>query len=230
MTIHFNIEHTPDYVHVAFDNPHLVLSSAVLNGGFVKADHIVNLRVPKDLPDRGAPGTPAECVARHCRDKGLGGSCVGMMTAANMESMRTTRYRFQDVEITAIVTAGISNLRRAGDKADFCEQPDQHPAPGTVNTVVISNVALTGAGMVEAAMIAAEAKAAALQDLALLSPVSKAVATGTGTDAIAVACAQREVKVSYAGKHTRFGELLAKSVIESTTSSVIHAGGAEVGR
>ena len=224
MNTYFDIQHTPDYVHVAFAHPHRVLSSAVLNGGFVQADHIVNLKVPKNLPDGDALGSPADCIARHCRNRGLSGSCVGMMTAANMDSMRIARYRDQDVEITVIVTAGISNLRRAGDKADYCEQLAKIPEPGTVNTIVISNVAMTGAGMVEATMIAAEAKAAAMQDLALLSPVSKAVATGTGTDAIAVACAQCDVKVTYAGKHTRFGELLAKSVIESTTTSVIHAG------
>lgn len=224
MNTYFDIEHTPDYIHVAFDHPHLVLSSAVLNGGFVQANHIVNLKVPKDLPDRDTLGSPAECIALHCRDKGLSGSCVGMMTAANMDSMRIARYRDQDVEITVIVTAGISNLRRAGDKADYCEQIARFPAPGTVNTIVLSNVAMTGAGMVEATMIAAEAKAAALQELALLSPVSNAVATGTGTDAFAVACAQCDVKVTYAGKHTRVGELLAKSVIESTTASLLYAG------
>ena len=227
MNTYFNIDHTPDYVHVTFDHPHLVLSSAVLNGGFFEADHIVNLKVPKDPPDPDGLGSPAECIARHCAGKGLNGNCVGMMTAAEMDSMRIAQYGDQGVEITVIVTAGISNMRRAGDKADYCEQPARFPTPGTVNTIVLSNVAITRAGMVEATMIAAEAKAAAMQDLALLSPVSQAVATGTGTDAIAVACAQSDVEITYAGKHTRFGELLAKAVIESTTASVIHAGGQE---
>lgn len=224
MNKHFNIDHTSEYIHVTFKQPHRVLSSAVFNGGVVKADHIVNLKVPKDVPKRDELEPPADTIKRHCRDKGLVGNCVGMMTAATMDSMRTAYCSDHGIDIFVIVTAGISNLRRAGDKADYCEQDECCPAPGTVNTIVVSNVLLTGAGMVEAAMVAAEAKAAALQDLALLSPVSNAIATGTGTDAIALACAQDGLKITYAGKHTRFGELLAKSVIESTTASVLFAG------
>ena len=148
------------------------------------------------------------------------------MTAAAMGSIRTTRQRDHDVDIMVIVTAGLSNLRRAGDRADYHEQagPQAAPAPGTINTIVLTNIALSKAGMVEAILIAAEAKAAAIQDLGLLSPVSNAIATGTGTDAIALACAPSDLKITYAGKHTRFGELLAKSVIESTAASVSYAG------
>jgi len=223
MDKHFIIDHTADYIHVTFDQPFRVLSSAVLNGGLVEASHIVNLKVPKDLPGRDALGPPAALIEQHCREKGLNGNSVGMMTAAAMDSMRTTQYRDQDVEISAIVTAGISNLRRAGDKADFYAKGEQSPAPGTINTIVVCNVSLARAAMVEVVMIAAEAKAAALQNLALLSPVSNAAATGTGTDAIAIASVCSRLKIKYAGKHTRFGELLAKSVIESTTSSVMYA-------
>ncbi|MEN8246959.1 MAG: adenosylcobinamide amidohydrolase [Thermodesulfobacteriota bacterium] len=224
MRKYFNIDHTPEYMHVTFDQPFRVLSSAVLNGGLVEASHIVNLKVPKDLPNRDALGPPAALIEKHCRKNGLNGSSVGMMTAAAMDSMRTTQNRGQDVEISVIVTAGISNLRRAGDKADYREKGEQRPAPGTINTIVVCNVSLTRAAMVEAVMIAAEAKAAALQDLDLLSPVSNALATGTGTDAIAVACPRSGLNICYAGKHTLFGELLAKSVIESTTTSVAYAG------
>ena len=67
MDKHFNIDNTPEYIHVTFDQPFRVLSSAVLNGGLVEASHIVNLKVPKDLPDRDALGPPAALIERHCR-------------------------------------------------------------------------------------------------------------------------------------------------------------------
>ena len=219
----FNIEHTPEHIHVTFDHPHRVLSSAVLNGGLVQAAHIVNLKVPKNPPHPDELDPPAVHIQKHCRAKGLSGLCVGMMTSASLNSMRTAAIRDRGIEITTIVTAGISNLRRAGDPADYQETPANKSIQGTINTVSICNVALTETALVEAIMISAEAKAAALQGLALKSPVSNNTATGTGTDAIALACGTAGPKITYAGKHTRFGELLAKTVIESTTAAVLYA-------
>ena len=74
--------------------------------------------------------------------------------------------------------------------------------------------------MVEAVQIVSEAKAAALQDLAILSGVSKQIATGTGTDAIAIVSGEGPVEVAYCGKHTLFGEMLAKLTIEAISASI----------
>lgn len=43
------IERTPTHIHVEFDQSHWVLSSAVLNGGLVRAKHIVNLKVGQNF-------------------------------------------------------------------------------------------------------------------------------------------------------------------------------------
>ena len=74
--------------------------------------------------------------------------------------------------------------------------------------------------MIEAVITATEAKTAALQNLGIKSPASGTPATGTGTDAIAVACGHGSIKVQYCGKHVIFGEILAKLVIEALTSSL----------
>jgi adenosylcobinamide hydrolase len=79
---------------------------------------------------------------------------------------------------------------------------------------------LTPAAMVETVMIATEAKAAAMQNLGVTSPVSRAVATGTGTDAVAVACRPGAQPMHYCGKHVLFGEILARLVIESLHASI----------
>ena len=39
------LEQTPNHLHVQFDTPYQVISSAVLGGGFVEASHILNLKV-----------------------------------------------------------------------------------------------------------------------------------------------------------------------------------------
>ena len=69
-------------------------------------------------------------------------------------------------------------------------------------------------------MVATEAKASVLQDFAVLSTVSQAVATGTGTDAVALACASGASPLNYAGKHVRFGEVLARLVIKALSASI----------
>ena len=75
--------------------------------------------------------------------------------------------------------------------------------------------------MIETTMIAAEAKAAALQAADVRSPVSGDVATGTGTDALAVACPVSGGRpIQYCGKHVLFGELLGSAVIEAVTASI----------
>jgi adenosylcobinamide hydrolase len=74
--------------------------------------------------------------------------------------------------------------------------------------------------MIEAVITATEAKTAALQNLNIKSPASGTPATGTGTDAIAIAGGHGSIKVQYCGKHVIFGEILAKLVIEALTSSL----------
>lgn len=41
----FTLELTDRFFHVGFENPTRMLSSAILNGGFQKVDHFVNLKV-----------------------------------------------------------------------------------------------------------------------------------------------------------------------------------------
>ena len=69
-------------------------------------------------------------------------------------------------------------------------------------------------------MTVTEAKAAALQNLDIRSPVSNEPATGTGTDCIAIAADPKAEKMQYCGKHVLFGETLARLVIEAVTSSI----------
>ena len=74
--------------------------------------------------------------------------------------------------------------------------------------------------MIEAVMTVTEAKAAALQNLDIKSPISNQTATGTGTDCIAVAADPQAEKIQYCGKHVVFGEILARLVIEAVSFSI----------
>jgi len=211
------LDHTPNHVHVAFRTPHPVISSAVLNGGIVQASHIVNLKVPKDSKH---PESPEETLSKYCAASAWHGTAVGMMTAASMNSLRIASKQVQEVDIIVLITAGLSNPRRVGDRADHRRMGAQTEEIGTLNIIAMTSAILPHSARVEALMIATEAKTAALQALEIRSPVSNAIATGTGTDSIALVSGHGPGEIRYCGKHVLFGEILGSLVIDALTASI----------
>ena len=210
------VEKTVQHIRLAFDQPRPVLSSAVLNGGFCLAQQILNLRVERDNDTEESPQTT---LTRYCQYQGWPGQTVGMMTAASMNSFRQFSTQQQEVELSVIVTTGLENARAAGDPADWSQIADEAYVLGTINTVVLSSASLTPAAMVEMVAVATEAKAAAMRRLNVVSQVSSEIATGTGTDAIAIVGGSGP-PVSYCGKHTLLGEWVAKGVMQAIEDSV----------
>ena len=74
-------------------------------------------------------------------------------------------------------------------------------------------------GALRARLLAREAKAAVLQDMNIRSPVSRQIATGTGTDACAIisGCG---APVRWLGKHTDIGEHIARQYMDALRSSI----------
>jgi len=222
MTIKINtftkLQHNADHVHLAFSSPQRVMSSAILNGGLVKADHIVNRNVPHNSSSCEAPDSS---LRNYGNAQGWQGNVVGMMTAASMNSLRIEHACVEGVDITVLVTTGIDNARRAGDKADIQELLGITEEVGTINLILICSARLTDAAMLEAVMVATEGKAAALQNAGVLSPVSGLLATGTGTDAIAVVSGDGPQEIEFCGKHVLLGEWIGRLVIKAVTSSLV---------
>ncbi len=217
LTKYTSLNQTPNHVHVEFSIPHQVMSSAILNGGLNYADHIVNLKVPKCLT---APSSPQLTLTKYCEDANWNGNSVGMMTAASMDSFRMAKESAQDIDIIVLVTSGLSNPRRVGDRAEHRIMAAESEEIGTINIIVITSAILTGAAMVEALLIVTEAKSAALQEARIMSPVSNKIATGTGTDSVAVVSGHGPATVSYCGKHVLFGEMLGRMVTDMVASSI----------
>ena len=215
------IEHTSGYVHIEFPNTRRVLSSAPHNGGLVDAHHLLILRVMENFNGTKGPFEPlADTFRNYCRRKEWSGVTVGMMTSARMTSFRNVRRSARDVEISVLVTAGISNARRAGDPAEHRVFDEVEIKPGTINVIILTNAVLTQAAQVEAVMVATEAKTAVLQDIGATSPVTGKTATGTGTDAVAVVSGSAPPEICYCGKHTLFGEMLASATMDALFSSL----------
>lgn len=212
--------HAPDSIYLKFSQPRPALSSAVLNGGYTQADSFLNLKVPaqSSVPLE----LPQKTLDRYCCNLGLDGLTVGMMTAASLDSLRVHTEKIEDEWLTVLVTTGIDNARRAGDPADYRSLHDDLAATGTINMGVVTSVSLHIETMVEAVMVATEAKAAALQTHGVTSPISGELATGTGTDAIAIFATDRSNALRYVGKHTLFGERLAALTIAAISDSLVY--------
>lgn len=214
------LEQTGDYIRVSFDRPRCILSCAVFNGGWVRGDAVLNLRVSKHPENSEVPLDPPEkTLLEYCIRLGWKGLTVGMMTAASMNSLRIAEEEAGGVSLVVMVTSGLSNPMRAGDPGGYGPSASL-PEIGTINTILCLSASLTPAAMTEAVVIATEAKAAALQSQGIRSPISGGIATGTGTDAIAVACLEGKPQIRYCGKHTFLGESLARGVIRATCDSI----------
>lgn len=213
-----NLSCTGDLMHVRFSRPHRVLSCAVLNGGLRQADDFLNVRVAKQgaepLED------PALSLQRLAEQLQCGGVTVGMMTAASMKSLRVACETTDGEALAVLVTSGLENARRAGDPAEY-RSLDSLPAErGTINLCIVTSAQVADEALVEMIAVATEAKVAAMQELGVLSPVSGQLATGTGTDAIAVFSGHGHHRVRFAGKHTLLGERLAVLVMQVIRESV----------
>ena len=219
------LSHCADWVTLAFETPRPVLSSAVLGGGLGHSRRWLNLRVSGDAAHESFYESPQTTLADLCRRQGWEADTVAMMTAASMDSLRVrhTTLGTGGETLAVLVTSGMANARRAGDPAEYRALGEMPAEAGTINLAVIASARLSGAALVETVLVATEAKAAVLQDLGIRSPVSGAIATGTGTDAIAVFAGHGQA-VRYAGKHTLFGEALARLVLTALDDSMHQRG------
>ena len=205
-------------VHLRFSSPHKTLSSAVLNGGYCAASDFLNVRVPRHCPE--PPEDPAITLQRLSDELQCRGTTVAMMTAASLDSLRVASGAVCGETLAVLVTTGLENARRAGDPAEY-RTLDVEPAErGTINLAIVTSARIADAALVEMVAIATEAKAAVLQELCISSPVSGGLATGTGTDAIAVFSGHGAAGARFAGKHTLLGERLAVMVMDAIRSSV----------
>lgn len=215
------IEHTPNHLVIHLGQMRNIVSSAPFNGGKVDADRLLILKVLDNFDGAKGPFEPLEkTFQNYCRKNRWQGVTVGMMTSAKMTSFRQIHRENQGVEISVLVTAGVSNARRAGDPAEYRLFDNTEMIGGTINIILLTNATLTPAALVEAVMVVTEAKAAVLQDLGVTSPITGKTATGTGTDAIAIVNGLHAPEIAFCGKHTLFGELLASATMEAISSSL----------
>lgn len=221
-----------------FHVPHLVISTCRAAGGVQwDIDYVLNHQScePKDhhrdMNYRDATGyRQSICTQVDLPPE----KCVTMGTAANMHHAAIVKEKFRDLEVIAVVTGGVeTNAGRAGDPASVLEKEDGFESlkdqekteikPGTINTMLFISQPLTEAAITRAIMTATEAKGAALQELAINSRYSDGLATGTGTDQIIISAPNPptdQYRLTWAGKHSKLGELIGTTVKEAVKQTL----------
>jgi iron complex transport system ATP-binding protein len=193
-----------------------ILSSAVLNGGPCDSNCIVNFQVPEDAGsdmDDQVHKEAGEFLKEEITKMGFPqDQVVAIMTAAKMKNVEVVTLKFEDMTLTAFVTAGAYFAATAGDEIASKQTAFPFKKWGTINIIILVDGNLTESCMVNAVVTATEAKASALRELDVRSRFSGEVATGTVTDSVVIACTKRGRTIKYAGTGTALGELIGKSV------------------
>jgi adenosylcobinamide hydrolase len=202
-----------------------VLSTSWLNGGYREdMEYVINHQVYEGVHGLMGQQDMPEYLSMVAGSLGLKPERVtGLATAASMRNAAITRKDHSGVEVVAIVTAGVeTNGGRAGDPAAYHAEIDRSRyTAGTINTILLISAFLPAFVMARAIMTATEAKTCALQQLMAPSKYSNGLATGSGTDMIAVVSDRSSERVLLdAGKHNKLGEMIGASVIDATTRAL----------
>lgn len=237
----FGVRRSGRYLVADLNEPHVVLSTSVRNGGQVR--HVRYL-----LNHQSCEGTAHH--ARHSLITGAGleayhdvvcgeanvppDSTAVMGTAANMNYAAIAHEVDDRVTVTAVVTAGVEgNATAAGEPASWRETEagiQKVPAyDGTINTMVLINQRLTPAALARVVVTMTEGKTAALQRLAVPSKRHIDLATGTGTDQFCVAApVGGTVVLTSASPHMKLGELVGVATLQATMEALRWQNGLEV--
>jgi adenosylcobinamide hydrolase len=181
--------------------PLTVLSSAVVGGGVVRVRYLLNRHVHHDYNCLDPVG---ELVA-FARSQGISEAFVGHMTAVSLQKAQVVTLRAEALTVAAVLTAGINNATTPGLSSPVT------PGPGTINMILLIDACLTPAAMVHAVITATEVKTQVLMARGVRTLEGYA-ATGTSTDAIAVASTGRGTPLTYAGPVTLVGWLIGRCV------------------
>jgi len=225
------------FVSLRFRSPFKVISTSAAHGGLREGlDLVFNHQVCEarfhEMPGllaahRDAARYSEAMMRRH----GLAGSrAAGLGTAADMNTLCLAEASHRDLSVVALATGGVeTNAARAGDPASYYEYdgifekrgdlgPDAH---GTINVIVLINTPVVDGSLVRAVMTATEGKTAALQELSVPSRQSDGLATGTGTDQIAVAAPVSGVApLTSAGHHSVLGEMIGRTVHDAVKQAL----------
>jgi adenosylcobinamide amidohydrolase len=212
----FIVRQERDALIVSFASPARTLSWAVLNGGFCHAHHIINHHVSGNNTLFCAQ--PGPWLERAASGLGLRGNVVGMATAVEMKHLVRVSMESGVAQVACFTTVGCGNALSVAEPASVTiEEPA--PTLHTINMILTVEPGLSDTAMVEAIQIATEGRVRALYENGIKSYRSGLLATGTGTDCVAIVSLGDGVE-RYCGKHTKLGELIGGAAYASVAKGL----------
>jgi adenosylcobinamide amidohydrolase/ABC-type Fe3+-hydroxamate transport system substrate-binding protein len=212
-----------DFIHrtllVNFKTPRLIVSTA---GGQRQVKAVGNSFSPTPMWRLNHKGY-AESQKSLLRALKLEADSAEILgTGADMNNLAVTTAAFRDIQVTALVTAGVEGnaLRTAKDVGNYYE-------PGTINIIVLVSHALSPQAATRALITVTEAKTAALWDMDVRSVQSalQNPATGTGTDDIIVVSGDKKPQLEWSGGHTKLGQLMSEAVYAGVQEAILKQNG-----
>lgn len=191
------------WLRMTLPQPMRVLSWAPYGAGYTGAGAILWREV------KNADLTP-EFDAESWLAGQMPADAVGMLTSRDVGTWAEAVAGVEGITAHCVATVGLSNAESVGRRLPY------HAADyGTINIGLCVNAALTEAAQLEALTLAVQARTVGVMAAGLT--LTTGVATGTGTDCIALACLPGEGR--YAGLHTAVGEAVGAAVRDCITSA-----------
>lgn len=197
-----------------------VLSWAPYGAGYTRARRILwrqvrNADLPPDLD------VTAWLVAQLRERAALDAVC--MLTSRDVAHHHIAQAQAEGISVQAVATVGLSNSERVGHRVDRSGRDWNRDLAsemraqgyGTINIGLRIDTGLSQTGLLEALSIATQARTTAILEAGHHLPDGAGLATGTGTDCIAVAAP--EGQIAYAGLHTALGQAIGQAVLAAVT-------------
>ena len=199
----------PEAVVVTAERELLVLSSAVVGGGFTRARAVLNVHVPKNFPCADAAAT----VSAAARRLGVPSPWVGLLTGAWTERAEIATAVAGDVRALVVATVGLSNPSAAG------LSPRAQPLPATINTIAVVDADPEPAALVNLVATLTEVKTDVLRMAGVRCDDGR-LATGTSSDAVVVAATGCGARAPYGGPLTDVGWAAARAARSALETGV----------
>jgi adenosylcobinamide hydrolase len=199
----------PEAVVVTAEHELVVLSSAVVNGGFTRARAVLNVHVSKNFLCADAAGT----VAAAARRLGVPTPWVGLLTGALTDRAEIATATADDVRALVVATVGLSHPSAAG------LSPRAASLPATINTIAVVDADPEPAALVNLIATLTEVKTDVLRAAGVRCDDGRP-ATGTSSDAVVVAATGRGAHCRYGGPVTDVGWAAASAARQALERGV----------
>lgn len=210
------VQATPAFLLVQSRDPLRVVTTAPVGAHLTRARHFLSIPAPKELECSSSVvlATHLHSVAEQLA---LGRDIIGFLTTVDLTQAVVVTRHDTERAVMAVATVGVSNAARPGERSVADRRP------GTINLVVVIDADLSPNALNEALTTAVEAKALAVYESGTRT-ADRLPATGTSTDAYAVACTGRGCRDQYAGAVTPIGFLVGRAVRDVVAQGLERAG------